>query len=85
MTTSFVISAVNAVIKALGSAITGLLSILPNMPDLPDLPQPFLTAEAWVAWFFPVSTVVDVLSFCATVWLVWQLASIALRWAKAIK
>lgn len=79
-----VVAAINAVISAFATAIAAVLSVLPNMPDLPALPAPFVTAEGWVAWFFPIGTVVDILSWGALAWLAWQAVQIALRWAKAI-
>jgi uncharacterized membrane protein YkgB len=79
-----VIAAINSVISALATAINGLLSILPDMPALPTLPSAFVTAEGWVAWFFPVGTVADILVWGTTVFLVWQAASLILRWAKGI-
>jgi amino acid transporter len=79
-----VTGALNAIIAALAVVIGGLFSLLPDMPDLPDLPTPFVTAESWVAWFFPVSTVVDILGFWLAMWLIWQVIALALRWAKAL-
>lgn len=76
--------ALNGLILALGTIVGGFLSILPDMPALPTLPDPFTTAAAWVAWFFPVDTLLTVLALVITLWLVWQLVVVALRWAKAV-
>jgi len=78
-----VIDAINGLIAALGSMIAALVSVLPDMPDLPTMPAPFTTAYAWVSWFFPVSTVLDILAAVLAFWITWQLVVIALRWAKA--
>jgi hypothetical protein len=82
--TDLVTGAINALIAALAAIIGALISLLPNMPDLPELPAPFVTAEAWVAWFFPVGTVVDILAFWLSMWLLWQVIALAMRWAKAL-
>jgi hypothetical protein len=79
-----VLGAVNALINALGVVISALLSFLPNMPAIPDPPDALVTAESWVAWFFPVSTVIDILTFWLAMWLIWQVIALALRWAKAL-
>jgi len=54
------------------------------MPDLPDEPESVETASEWVSWFFPVGTVIDVLAFVLTMFLLWQAVALALRWAKGI-
>lgn len=77
------IAVVNNLIAALGGAVSGLLSILPNMPALPTLPDAFVTAEAWVAWFFPVGTVVDIIAAFTSLWVLWMGVSLILNWAKA--
>jgi hypothetical protein len=79
-----VTSAINALVAALAFVIAGLFALLPNMPDLPELPEPFVTAESWVAWFFPVSTLLNILAFWLAMWLLWQVIALALRWAKAL-
>lgn len=78
------VALVNAVLAALAAAANAVLSLLPSMPSLPSLPTPFVTAESWVAWFFPVQTVVDVLGTVLAIWLVWFVVSTAFRWAKLI-
>jgi hypothetical protein len=78
------IACINAVIAALGFVLQGLFDLLPDLPDLPELPDPFVTAEEWVSWFFPVGTVIDALAFVLTMWLLWQAVALALRWAKGI-
>lgn len=80
-----VVGALNAAIAALGAVVAGVVSVLPDLPALPSLPDAFVTAESWVAWFIPVGTIVDVLGFSLTVWVIWQLAQLILRWAKAIQ
>lgn len=79
-----VIRALNALIAALAAAVSALLSILPNMPGLPDPPAALVTAEGWVAWAFPVGTVLQILTFTLAVFLLWQVVAIVLRWAKAL-
>lgn len=78
------VRALNAIIAALGAGLTAAVAALPDMPAIPTMPSEFTTAASWVAWAFPVGTVVAALTFTLTVWLAWQLVAIALRWAKAI-
>jgi hypothetical protein len=80
---ALVIGAINAVIYLFGAILAGLFSLLPNMPDLPTPPTALVTAEGWVAWFFPVSTVIDILVFTLSMWLLFQAIALAMRWAKA--
>jgi hypothetical protein len=80
---AFVVKAINALIAALASVIAALFSALPDMPQLPDPPAALVTAEGWVAWVFPVGTLISILEFVLAMWLIWQIVVIALRWAKA--
>jgi hypothetical protein len=79
-----VVACLNALIAALGAVLAALFALLPDLPDLPELPDAVTTAESWVAWFFPIGTVVDILVWGFTMWLLWQAVAIALRWAKAL-
>jgi hypothetical protein len=74
----------NALIAALGAALAAVLLLLPNMPDMPEVPETVLEAAGWVAWVFPVDTVVNIFEFMLAAWLIWQVVALALRWAKAI-
>ncbi len=78
------VGVINGVVYALGTVIAGLLFLLPEMPTLPVMPDPFTTAAGWVAWVFPVDTLLLVLAFVLSMWLLWQGIALALRWAKAI-
>jgi hypothetical protein len=76
---------INALVSALGTLLALLIAADPiDMPDPPALPAPFTTALGWVAWVFPVSTAVSILTFLIGAWLAWQVIAIGLRWAKAI-
>lgn len=79
-----VVAALNALIAALATVIGALFAALPDLPSLPSPPTAMLTAEAWVAWFFPVSTVVDILVFVLSMWLLWTIVALGLRWAKLL-
>jgi len=81
---SIVVGAVNALLAAIGAILSVIVAALPDMPDLPELPAPFVTAESWVAWFFPVGTLLDILAFWLAMWLLWQITALVLRWAKAL-
>lgn len=76
--------AVNIVIAGVAAALVAILVLLPAMPSLPSLPTQFTTAEGWIAWFWPVSTTVDIIAFIVTAWLVWLAVAMMLRWARAI-
>lgn len=80
---ALLLEAVNGLIAALGGLLQALFDALPALPALPDPPDALLTAESWVAWAFPVGTLLDVLAFVLAMWLLWQAVAIVLRWAKA--
>jgi hypothetical protein len=73
----------NLLLAALGTLIEGFVILMPDMPDLPTMPGAMLTALAWINWFFPVGTVVQILTFLFGAWLLWQAVVLILRWAKA--
>lgn len=79
-----IIMAFNAIVQALGTLLAGLLAILPPFPDLPTLPTFVTDVIGWVGWFFPVGTVVAILAWFLTIWLIWQGVALALRWGKAL-
>lgn len=84
------IEALNAIIAGIAAALELALSVLPTMPNVPSmLPEFFNPSEpnnvlSWVAWFFPIDTLLNVLAFTLSMWLMWQIAAIALRWAKML-
>jgi hypothetical protein len=78
------VETLNYVVLGLAAIIAPLVALMPEMPDPPSLPSEFSSAAGWVAWVFPVSTAVDILTFFVGVWLAWQLLAIAMRWAKAL-
>lgn len=78
------IAVINAIILALGTVAQAVVAGIPiDMPDPPELDGPFTDALHWVAWVFPVGTVLDILTFFLGAWLMWQVVAIALRWIKA--
>lgn len=76
------ITAFNAVIAALGALMEPLIAAMPEIPEL-TMPSTFTTVLGWINWFFPVSTVVDILAFAVLVYLAWYVLVILMRWAKA--
>jgi hypothetical protein len=76
----------NLILAALAALVAGLLVLLPPMPDgLPEPPEQLPTAASWIAWFFPVSTVVEILLFVIAAQLVWWGVQLGLRWAKGVE
>ena len=73
---------INAVVIALAALVGVVVALMPDIPAAPSLPTPLTTALSWVAWFFPVSTLIDILAFLAAAWLIWIGVSAALRWVK---
>jgi len=80
-----IISAVNAIILALGTLLEGLAAVLPDFPTLPTMPGPVATVLGWINWVFPVATVVTILLWAAVIYLAWFGISIALRWGKVLR
>lgn len=77
------IKALNGLIAAFAAVMEQAVDLLPDMPSLPDPPDALVTAEAWVAWFFPVNTLLDILAATLVFFIVWSAVVIGLRWAKA--
>ena len=76
---------VNAIVAGLAAFVQAVLDGIPiGMPAPPDLPPTFTDILGWIAWFFPVSTLADILVFYAAAWTMWFILSIALRWVKAM-
>ncbi len=76
---------VNFVILALGTFLGVLVDAIPiDMSALPTIPDEFITISTWVAWFFPVFTLVSILAFYLAVWLMWNVVGMCLRWVKAV-
>jgi len=78
------VGALNSVIAGIGAALQAAINLLPDMPALPDLPPSFVTAESWVAWFWPIGTTVDVLTFVLGMFIIWNLVAVVLRWARGL-
>jgi hypothetical protein len=74
----------NGLLTAIGTIIGALLAVMPTIPDPPALPGAMTTALSWIAWVFPVGTMISVFAFMFAAWLLWFVVSIVLRWARAI-
>lgn len=80
-----IVAGVNLLIAGLAAAVQLLLDNQIPFPDLPAIPAFITTATGYLAWFFPVSTLLDVLAFVLTAQLLWWVISIGLRWARAVE
>ena len=78
------VAALNAIIAGIGTLLAALLALLPEMPAIPSLPSEFTLVAGWVAWIFPVSTVVDALGFTFAAWLAFQAVAMGRRWVKGL-
>jgi hypothetical protein len=79
-----VVTGLNALIKALAAAANAVLSLLPGMPSFPTMPTQVTNALAWINWFFPVGTLVNIVTMLVAAWLIWMVVRVPLRWAKVI-
>lgn len=73
---------VNLVIAGLGAFIALVVGLLPAVPEVPTSAPP--KAVGWLAWGFPVATVLGAFGLMLTTYGIFLLARIALRWVKAI-
>jgi len=75
----------NQFIIFLAAAVGAVANLMPNMPAVPTLPSWASTGISWVSWFFPVGTLLDVLTFLIAAWIVWIGVSTILRWFKIVQ
>lgn len=75
----------NGVILALAAIVGVVTGLMPDIPSAPSLPGPLTTALSWIAWFFPVGTLIDVLAFLLAAWLIWIGVATVLRWVKVVE
>jgi hypothetical protein len=76
------VSFVNVLILAIGTAIQGLVAMLPAMPDAPDAPSAGILG--WVLWIIPLGPLVAGFMVFVTVWVSWLVIRIPLRWLKVV-
>ena len=74
----------NGFISRLAALAAFLIAQLPDMPNVPAMPSEFTTALGWVAWVFPVGTVVTIFAFIVGAWIAWQVVALIFRWAKLL-
>lgn len=79
-----VVDGFNALIKALADAVNAVLSLLPSMPSFPAMPTQVTNVLGWINWFFPVGTLVDIVTMLVAAWLIWMVVRVPLRWGKVI-
>lgn len=75
---------INAVVIALAFVVGAVMGLMPDIPTAPALPDAMTTALSWIAWAFPVDTLVSIFAFLVAAWAIWFGVSIGLRWAKAV-
>lgn len=78
-----IVLGINKLIAAIGGLIGAMVALLPNMPSSPDwsgIPDHVFEIANWA---FPFPVLITALGALATLWAVWQIVSIGLRWAKA--
>jgi hypothetical protein len=81
---ALVVKAFNGLIAVLAAAANAVLSLLPGMPSFPTMPTQVSNVLGWINWFFPVGTLVDILTTLVAAWLIWMVVRVPLRWAKVI-
>lgn len=79
-----VVGVINDFLAAVAFVIEEGIALLPEFPELPAVPEQFATGLSWVAFFFPLDTVVLIVAFEAVVFVAWHAVAWALRWAKVI-
>lgn len=79
------LTALNGIIAVLGGLASLLAYGLPSIPDAPELPAELVTVLGWIGWVWPVGTTIDILAFCAAMFLAYFVVSIALRWARVVE
>jgi len=75
---------INALVIALAAVVSVVTALMPTIPSAPSLPGPMTTALAWIAWFFPIGTLIDIMAFLLTAWLIWIGVSVVLRWVRVL-
>ena len=76
------ITSVNVIIAAAGAALAVLLALLPDMPGTPSLTSaPWI---GWLNWLLPVAAILSALTGFVTMWGVYLLVRVPLRWLKAL-
>lgn len=86
MVLSALVDVVNLVLAAIFGIVNALISAWPvGMPDLPSTPPQLGAVMGWVKWTpLPITAAAGLFLFLLGVEILWQLATIALRWAKVI-
>ena len=85
MVLSALVDVVNLIVTGFAAALQAVLDNQIPFPALPDVPTHLQTAAAFVAWFFPVATLLQVLATFGTLTLAWTFVAIALRWGKVVE
>lgn len=76
---------VDKLIEGIGALGAFGLGLLPDFPERPPIPSDLADAASAVNWFIPVGTYVGVFVVTGTLMLIWYVAVVALRWAKAVE
>jgi hypothetical protein len=75
----------NQFIIYVAAIVSVIANLMPAMPSVPTLPGWASTGISWVAWFFPVGTLLNVLTFLILAWVIWIGVATILRWLKVVE
>jgi hypothetical protein len=75
----------NQFIIMIAAVVGAIAGIMPSMPSVPTLPSWAATGISWVSWFFPIGTLLNVLTFMIAAWLIWIGVATILRWLKVVE
>lgn len=73
---------INALILAIVALANALLSLLPGFPEPPGAPAGGIVGG--ILYFFPIVSIVSILTTFVTAWIVFLGVRVALRWVKAL-
>lgn len=76
---------INSAISWLTGMIAKVVDLLPDSPFSFDIPDYVRDIVGYINFFFPIGTFVEILGAWTACILVWYVASLLMRWIKAIE